>query len=178
YLAKVEGAARSGGRGAGGVAALALHSAAQFELSRGDTEHALTDEKTALTYAPQDPVILMNVAYLHLRRSEYKVSLEYLEHARRVAPDDPDVAKLSGWAYYGMNKLDQAVAEFRRALALRPDSEVQSALAPGPAPGCRSANRPAKGPAQKAEREQLPQKRKQPFHAALQRRCRAGTRAR
>jgi tetratricopeptide (TPR) repeat protein len=129
YLARVESEARNGARGPSDVAALALHSAAQFELSRGDTEHALTDEKTALTYAPQDPVILMNVAYLHLRRSEYKVSLEYLEHARSVAPDDPDVAKLSGWAYYGMNKLDQAVAEFRRALALRPDSEVQHALA-------------------------------------------------
>jgi tetratricopeptide (TPR) repeat protein len=129
YLARVETAARTGSRSASDVAALALHSAAQFELSRGDTEHALTDEKSALTYSSQDPVILMNVAYLHLRRSEYKVSLEYLEHARSIAPDDPDVAKLSGWAYYGMNKLDQAVAEFRRALALRPDSEVQRALA-------------------------------------------------
>jgi len=128
YLAKVESAARSGERGASGIAALALHSAAQFELSRGDTDHALTDEKSALTYAPEDPVILMNVAYLHLRRSEYKVSLEYLEHARSVAPDNADVAKLSGWAYYGMNKLDQAVAEWHRALTLRPDAEVQHAL--------------------------------------------------
>ena len=70
----------------------------------------------------------MNVAYLHLHRSEYKVSLEYLERARRVAPDNPDVAKLAGWAYYGMNKLGQAVSEWQRALALRPDAEVQSAL--------------------------------------------------
>src|SRR5579859_6214041 len=70
----------------------------------------------------------MNVAYLHLRRSEYKESLEYVERARRAAPDDPDVAKLAGWAYYGMNKLDQAVAEWKRALALRPDPEVQAAL--------------------------------------------------
>jgi tetratricopeptide (TPR) repeat protein len=129
YLAKVEGAARTHERGATGVAALALHSAAQFELSRGDTEHALGDEKSALTYAPDDPVILMNVAYLHLRRSEYKLSLEYLEHARSVAPENADVAKLAGWAYYGMNKLDQAVAEWRRALSLGPDIEVQRALA-------------------------------------------------
>ncbi len=128
YRAKVESAARSGGRGASGIAALALHSAAQFELSRGDTDHALTDEKSALTYAPEDPVLLMNVAYLHLRRSEYKISLEYLEQAHSVAPDNADVAKLSGWAYYGMNKLDQAVAEWRRALALKPDAEVQHAL--------------------------------------------------
>jgi len=128
YLAKVEGEARSRSSEANGVAALALHAAAQFELSRGDTEHALADERTALTYAPEDPVILMNVAYLHLRRSEYKASVEYLERARSVAPDNPDVAKLAGWAYYGTNKLDEAVREWQRALALRPDAEVQRAL--------------------------------------------------
>ncbi len=52
-------------------------------------ERALTDERTALTYAPQEPVLLMNVAYLHLRRSEYTQSLDYLERARRVAPIIP-----------------------------------------------------------------------------------------
>jgi tetratricopeptide (TPR) repeat protein len=129
YIAKAEGEARFGTQGAKEIAALALHSAAQFELSRGDTEHALIDERRALTYAPEEPSILMNVAYLHLRRSEYKTSLDYLDRARAVAPDNPDVAKLSGWAYYGMNKLDQAVAEWKRAYALRPDAEIQKALA-------------------------------------------------
>src|SRR6202030_1091914 len=62
------------------------------------------------------------------RRSEYKESLDYLERAQRSAPNNADVAKLSGWAYYGMNKLPQAVAEWKRALALRPDAEVQAAL--------------------------------------------------
>jgi hypothetical protein len=129
YLARMEGEARSGNPDANERAARALHAASQFELSRGDTEHALSDELTALKYAPDNPTILMNVAYLHLRRSEYKASLEYLERARRVAPDDPEVAKLAGWAYYGMSKLDQAVVEWKRALALGPDPQVEKALA-------------------------------------------------
>jgi tetratricopeptide (TPR) repeat protein len=128
YIAKLENEARSGTRGANDRAALAHHAAAQFELSRGDLEHALADERTALTYAPEQPVLLMNVAYLHLRRSEYKQSLDYLDRAKRVAPDNPDIFKLAGWSYYGMNKIDQAVAEWKRALALRPDPEVQAAL--------------------------------------------------
>ena len=128
YLAKLEDEARSGAKEASGSAALGHHAAAQFELSRGDLEHALIDERSALIYAPDQPVLLMNVAYLHLRRSEYKQSLEYLERARRVAPDNPDVAKLSGWAYYGLNKLSEAVAQWKRALALRADPEVQAAL--------------------------------------------------
>ena len=104
-----------------------------FELSRGDMDHALADERTALTYAPDEALLLMNVAYLHLRRSEYKQSLDYLDRAHRVAPNNPDVAKLAGWAYYGMNKIDQAVAEWKR-----------SAVA---AAGCRSASGAGESPA-------------------------------
>src|SRR5215470_1329488 len=83
YLARVDGEARSGSAEKNEIAALAHHTAAQFELTRGDMEHALADERSALIYAPDNPVILMNVAYLHLRRSEYKVSLDYLERAHR-----------------------------------------------------------------------------------------------
>ena len=128
YIAKLEDAARSGTQRASFSAAIAHHAAAWFELSRGDMAHALADARTAVTYAPEEPLMLLSVAYLHLRRSEFKESLDYLERARRIAPNNADVAKLSGWAYYGSNKLDQAVAEWKRALALKPDSEVQRAL--------------------------------------------------
>jgi tetratricopeptide (TPR) repeat protein len=128
FLAAVSAEARSGAPDANARAAIAHHAAAQFELSRGDMEHALDDERAALTYAPESPVMLLSVAYLHLRRSEYKQALDYLERAGRVAPENADVPKLAGWAYYGMNKLSDAVAQWRRALALRPDKEVQAAL--------------------------------------------------
>ena len=129
FLAELAGAARrSGAAGANEKASIAYHAAAQLELVRGDMEHALEDERTALTYAPDNLVMLLDVAYLHLRRSEYKQALDYLEHAQRVAPENPDVPKLMGWAYYGMNKLKQAVAEWERALALKPNAEVQAAL--------------------------------------------------
>jgi tetratricopeptide (TPR) repeat protein len=128
YIAKLESAAQSGGREANRSAALGHHLAANFELAHGDMEHALADARTALIYEPQEPVLLMNVGYLLLRRSEFKESLDYLERARRVAPDSPELPKLEGWAYYGLNKLDQAVAEWKRAQALRPDKEVQVAL--------------------------------------------------
>src|SRR5713101_8297566 len=48
------------------AAAMAHHAAALFELSRGDLEHALADERTALIYAPENPAILLSAAFLHL----------------------------------------------------------------------------------------------------------------
>lgn len=129
YIAKLEQEAASGNRQASFRAAIAHHAASWFELSHGDMEHALTDARTALTYAPDEPGLLMSVAYIHLRRSEFKQALDYLQRAERLAPDNADVAKLAGWAYYGLNKLDQAVAEWKRSEALQPDKDVQVALA-------------------------------------------------
>src|SRR5262249_33175282 len=129
YIAKVDQEARGGGAQAKVVAAAAHHAAAVFEQSRGDLEHALGDERSALSFDPEQPALLIDIAYLHLRRSEYKQSLAYLERAKRAAPDDPEVPKLAGWAYFGLNKMDQAEAEWKRALALHPDAEVEAALA-------------------------------------------------
>ena len=128
FIAKLEIAARGGDPEAQRKAAVAHHLAAQFEQAHGETTHALDDDRIALSYVGDEPSILLNLAYMHLRRSEYKQSVDFLERARRVAPQSADVAKLEGWAYYGMNKLEQAVAEWKRALALRPDAEVQAAL--------------------------------------------------
>jgi tetratricopeptide (TPR) repeat protein len=128
FLGKTEAEAQSGSAAAKANAAMAHHAAAQFALAHGDMEHALIDERSALTYAPDETLLLLNVAYLHLRRSEYKQALDYLDRARRGAPNNPDVAKLMGWAYYGMNKLEQAVAEWQRAYELRPEAEVRAAL--------------------------------------------------
>jgi tetratricopeptide (TPR) repeat protein len=128
YIARLESEARSGGEPANFRAAIGHHAASLFEFSKGDLDHALSDERTALIYAPSEPALLMGVAYIYLRRSEYKQALDYLERAKRFAPDNPDIPKLAGWAYYGLSKMDQAVAEWKRALALKPDRELQAAL--------------------------------------------------
>lgn len=128
YIARLESETRTGTQRANFRAAVGHHAASLFELLHGDIEHALSDERTALTYAPDEPALLMNVAYIHLKRNEYKQALDYLEKAKRFAPDSPDVSKLTGWAYYGLNKIDQAVIEWKRALILRPDKELQAAL--------------------------------------------------
>jgi tetratricopeptide (TPR) repeat protein len=128
YIGHVESEARGGSAKANEKAALAHHAAAQFELAHGDLEHALTDERTAITFQPEEPVLLTNLAYLYLKRSEFKQAIDYLERAKRFAPDSPDIYKLEGWAYYGMNRPDQAVKEWKKAMVLRPDSDTRAAL--------------------------------------------------
>ncbi len=128
YVTKLEEAARTGAAAASARAAAAHRAAARFELHRGDLEQAIAHYRRALVYTPDQLNVLLNISYLHLWRSEYTAALDYLERARRVAPNSADEAKLAGWAYYGLNRIEQAVEEWRRAERIRPDAEVEHAL--------------------------------------------------
>lgn len=128
YLGRLESEARSGSTTAIAKVAAAHHAAAQFLLGKGETDSAIEQYRQALIFAPDNIGVLLNLAVLYLRESQFTSALDPLERARRVAPDSPDVAKLTGWAYYGANKMDQAIAEWKRAERLRPDPEVEHAL--------------------------------------------------
>src|SRR6266403_1376946 len=127
YISHLESRAAAGGSQAI-QAARAHHAASRFEMVKGDLERALADARAAVLYAPEDPAMLLELAYVYLRRSEFKQSLEYLERAKRYAPKNPDVYKLEGWTYYGLNRPDQAATEWKKSLTLRADPEVQAAL--------------------------------------------------
>jgi tetratricopeptide (TPR) repeat protein len=128
YIAQLEAEARAGSPRANERAAIALYAASQFELSHENLEHALRDQRAAANYWPDQPALLLSLAYLHLRRSEFKQSLEYVERVKRLAPDNADAYKLAGWAFYGMNQPDKAVSQWERALSLHPDDESKAAL--------------------------------------------------
>jgi tetratricopeptide (TPR) repeat protein len=128
-LATLEGEARGGSAEAIAKVAAAHHAAAQFLAAKGQLDAAANQYKRALIFAPDSVPLLLNLAVLDLRQSQYTAALDPLARARRLEPDSADVAKLMGWAYSGANKLDLAVEEWNRALKLRPDAEVTSALA-------------------------------------------------
>jgi tetratricopeptide (TPR) repeat protein len=128
YLARIDLDAQSGSAPAVEEVAAAHHAAAQFLLSKGDTDAAIGQYRQALVFAPDDIGLLLNLAVLDLRESQFTAALEPLERARRISPDSPDVAKLMGWAYYGANKMRQAIEEWKRAEKLRPEADVEQAL--------------------------------------------------
>jgi len=102
--------------------------AAQFEISVGDFERAMDRYTAGLRFDPENEGLLLGAAYLHLRRSEYSLALDLLDHARRIDPDSAEVAKLSGWAYYGLNRAADAVTQWKHAMEIKPDEETQHAL--------------------------------------------------
>jgi tetratricopeptide (TPR) repeat protein len=132
YLARLESEARSGPAPAREKIAAARHVAAQFLLAKGDTDAAIDQYREALIFAPDNVGVLLNIAVLYLRQSQFTQALDPLEHARRVASSSAaaraDIAKLMGWAYYGANKMNLAIEEWKRSEQLRADPQVENAL--------------------------------------------------
>jgi hypothetical protein len=81
-----------------------------------------------LRFDPNNIGLLLEAAYLHLKRSEYTAAADLLEHAQTVDPDSAEVHKLYGWAYYGLNRAADAVRQWKRAMELKPDEETRKAL--------------------------------------------------
>jgi hypothetical protein len=102
--------------------------AARFEISVGDFEHAVEHYNIGLRYDHDNLGLLLEAAYLHLRRSEYTAASDLLDRARSIDPDSAEAAKLSGWAYYGLNRAADAVTQWRHAMDLQPDDETKHAL--------------------------------------------------
>jgi len=108
-------------------AAQAEAAASHFELDGNNLGAVLQHTERALSFAPGDETLLLDVAYLHLKRGEYQPALDSLEKARRIDPNSSDIAKLTGWADFGLNRLSDAVAEWTRSQQ-HPDAEVARAL--------------------------------------------------
>jgi tetratricopeptide (TPR) repeat protein len=128
YIARLESEARAGATGELSKVAAAHYAAAQFFLSKGESDSAIDQYHQGLAFAPNNFGLLMNLAVLYLRKSQFTAALDPLRHAGEVAPNSADVHKLMGWAYYGANKTQQAIEEWKAAVKLRPDPDVLEAL--------------------------------------------------
>jgi tetratricopeptide (TPR) repeat protein len=127
-LAQIDAKASTHAADALARAAEAESAASRFELDRNNLGTALQHAERALGFAPDQVPLLVNAAYLHLRRGEYQPALDLLEKARRSDPNSSDIAKLTGWADYGLNRLPEAVAEWKRSQQQHPDPDVARAL--------------------------------------------------
>jgi tetratricopeptide (TPR) repeat protein len=131
-IAEFETAAAGGSAVAMSRAATAHDVAANFELEHNDSEQAIEQYRAALPFAAKQPAVLfatlISLSYVYLLRSEYSAALEVLAQARQVSPGSAAVAQLSGWAYSGLNRLDDAIREWEAAQRIVPDAHVAALL--------------------------------------------------
>lgn len=131
-LDALDSAARSGSAADLTRASLAHYAAGNFELSRNNDDEAIAQYRSALQFATHrtdlQMIDLLRLAYVQYQRSEFSAALESLLQARRIDPGSVAVARYLGMTYYSLNRLDEAIEQWKRAQRIRPTPDIAQAL--------------------------------------------------
>ncbi|MBZ5628608.1 MAG: tetratricopeptide repeat protein [Acidobacteriia bacterium] len=109
--------------------AAAYFIAGRHEYERGDRERARYYLDRALASAPRNDAILVSYAATLIQLGRPADAIPLAERATRAAPSSADAWMILGFAQYSADRLAQAIAAWKRSLALRPNDNVQKYLA-------------------------------------------------
>jgi tetratricopeptide (TPR) repeat protein len=106
-----------------------FQAAAVFETQTGDPEGAIQRYREALRYLPHDSGLTLALGYLLWKQEHYLDAVDLLSPEADRYPQSTNLRVLLGSAYYGMENLDQAIAEWNKALAVHEDAKLREAIA-------------------------------------------------
>jgi tetratricopeptide (TPR) repeat protein len=96
----------------------------------GGRDYAEADGRfrEALQYDPRNSQAQLGLAATCFGRGEHRLAASILERAILDHPDHPDLHALLGSVYYGQDKVEEALAEWQKSHALRPDRAVRERI--------------------------------------------------
>ena len=103
--------------------------AALFQARKGDPEGAIQRYQQALKVLPNDLPLTLALGYLQVTQNHYLEAVDLLLPAADRYPKSGDVRTLLGSAYYGMENMDEAIAQWNKALALQDNPRLHEAVA-------------------------------------------------
>jgi len=103
--------------------------AALFLAHNGNPDGAIQKYQQALRLLPGDLSLTLALGYLLVTESHYLEAVDLLLPAADRYPQSADVVMLLGSAFYGMENLDEAIAQWNRALGLQANPRLREAIA-------------------------------------------------
>lgn len=121
-LAKLES------KGSAELSATADFIAGKFEFDHGNINQARQYFENALRFQANNSTILIYYSAVLIRTGNASQAVAYAQRAVRSAPESPDAHAMLGYAQFASDHTKDAIASWKRSLALRPDSAVQQFL--------------------------------------------------
>jgi tetratricopeptide (TPR) repeat protein len=102
--------------------------AALFQTRHGDPEGAIQKYQQALKFLPNDLSLTLALGYLQVTQSHDLEAVDLLLPATDRFPKSADLFMLLGSAFYGMENMDEAIAQWNKALALQDSPRLHQAI--------------------------------------------------
>lgn len=107
-----------------------LYSRGLYWERNDDIARAEADLRAVLVSEPDNVAALNALGYtLADRTTRYQEALELIDRARVAEPDNAAIIDSYGWVLFRLGRLDEALAQLRRAWSLQRDAEVGAHLA-------------------------------------------------
>ncbi len=100
--------------------AAAYGALAELQTRQGRTELVEATLQKAVSLAPDDWLLNMQLGAYYLDRSKWTQAGEQFRHAVELVPDNPRAYNNLGLVYRGLDKLDDSAAAFQKAITLEP----------------------------------------------------------
>ena len=125
-LSQLDAEAQRLGTSAARERAAAAHDVVgHYLFERGDVRGAGEEFRRALSFTPNEPALLLDLAVTEMTDQRYASALERIEVALRQPRYRFEAYRLQGWIYYQMEDMNRALAAWKRALAERRDPELE-----------------------------------------------------
>lgn len=111
------------------LTATAYFLAGKHEFEHGNLPQAKRYFETALRFQPSNSTILNYYAMALLRSGNPIAALSYAQQSVRANPNSPDSYTILGFAEFSADRTKDAIRDWKRSLALRPDPVVEQFLA-------------------------------------------------
>jgi hypothetical protein len=115
--------------GVASLSAMANYVAASFEQAHNRLPAAANFLLAALRFSPDEPALLENYALVLLQLGRPAEALSYAQRAVRLDARSPDAFNLLAFAWYKTDHNGEAIAAWKKSLALRPDDKIAQLMA-------------------------------------------------
>jgi tetratricopeptide (TPR) repeat protein len=96
---------------------------------RDQIDRAEADLRRILVTEPDNTAVLNALGYtLADRTTRYQEALQLIDRARAASPDEAAIIDSYGWVLYRLGKVEEALAQLRRAFTLMKDPEIAAHL--------------------------------------------------
>jgi len=85
--------------------------------------------KTALRFHPQHAPAINGLALTYAEMREYEKAIEYLRQYTEISPGDANPLASMGELFFLMGRLEEAITQYKEALAVKPDIGVNQYIA-------------------------------------------------
>jgi tetratricopeptide (TPR) repeat protein len=112
-----------------GAAAHAYFEAGRYESERGNLDQAIEYFERAHSFLPANAAILSWQVSALMRAERYREALPLAERLVKLAPREPDALNLLAMAQYKLDRVDEAIRNWKESLRLEPNPGVEHMLA-------------------------------------------------